>query len=189
MVKRLFWLIEDLVWNIRCRYNFWLHGPYGLSKVVEKMPYRFLTKYLRKYGASVGEKCRFERGLNIHRPIENPPFKNLSIGNNIYLGHNTLIDLTKKVKIEDNVIIASRCQIWTHASFYGSNDIDNLNYQEKLGEVVIKNASMIYSGVIIIQGITIGERSVIGAGSIIINDVPGFQFFAGNPAKFIKKLN
>lgn len=187
MIKKLFWAFEDIGWSISCRYNIWLHGPYGLSKIIEKMPYRFLIKYLKKYGATIGENCRFERGINLHRPIEKPPFKNLIIGNNVYLGHNTLIDLSKKVTLEDNVIIASRCQIWTHASKYESDDLKNLKYIEHYGDVLIKNAAIIYSGVIIKHGIKIGKKAEVGAGSIVIRDIPDFVFAAGIPVKIISK--
>lgn len=187
-MKKLFWAVEDLSWNIKCSYNFWLHGSYGLAKVIEKIPFRFAIKYLRKYGATIGNNCRFERGLNLHRPIEKPPFKNLILGNNVYLGHNTLIDLSRKVCIEDNVIFASRCQIWTHASFYESSDSMNLKYGENYGEVLVKNGAIVYSGVIIKHGVTIGQRANIGAGSIVLKDVKEYSFTAGNPARFIKDL-
>jgi acetyltransferase-like isoleucine patch superfamily enzyme len=186
MVKKLFFFLEDFGWNIRCHYNYWLHGPYGLAKVIEKIPFRFLIKYLRRYGATIGINCRFERGLNLHRPIETPPFKNLNIGNNVYLGHNTLIDLSRKVCIKDNVIVASGCQLWTHASYYSSDDLDNKKYNEHYGEIIINKASIIYSGVIIKHGITTGERSEIGAGSVVIDDVPAYTFSAGIPSKVIK---
>lgn len=111
-MKNLFWFFESILWSIRCSYNFWLHGPYGLAKVIERIPFRYLVKFLRKYGATIGNDCRFERGLNLHRALGKKPFENLIIGNGVYLGHSTLIDLTEKVEIKDKVIIASRCQIW-----------------------------------------------------------------------------
>ena len=40
----------------------------GLSGVIERMPSHFLIKYLRKYGATIGEGCLIEKGLNLHRP-------------------------------------------------------------------------------------------------------------------------
>lgn len=188
MIKRLFFTIETFFWDLRCKYNYWLHGPYGLAKVIEKLPFRFVVKYLRKYGATIGESCRFERGLILHRPIGTPPFKNLIIGNNVYLGHNTIIDLSRKVLIENNVIFASGCQIWTHASTYGSLDLDDLKYSEHTGEVLVKNAAIVYSGVIIKHGITIGERSEIGAGSVVTKDIPAYSFCAGVPAKIIRTI-
>jgi len=189
MIKKILFVLEDILWFIRCEYNLWLHGPYGLSKVIEKIPYRFLIKNLRRYGATIGNYCRFERGINLHRPLGKEPFENLIIGNNVYLGHNTLLDLSRKIIIEDNVIIASRCQIWTHTSIYESLDGgDNFEYKEKYGDVIIKKNSVIYSGVIIKHGIVIGECSKIGAGSVVIRNIAPYTFAAGNPAREIKEI-
>ena len=185
-MKTIFWLIEDLIWNAKCSYNLWLHGPYGLSKVIEKIPFRYLTKYLRKYGATIGENCRFERGMNIHRPLGKKPFENLIIGDNVYLGHNTLIDLSRKVFIKDNVIIASRCQIWTHASTFKGDTLDNYKYSENFGEVQIKEGAMIYSNVVITHASIIGKFSKIGANSLVNKSTEDFGFYGGVPARRIK---
>lgn len=189
MMKKLFWALEDLSWNVKCRYNLWLHGPYGLSKVVEKIPFRFLVKYLRKYGATIGDDCRFERGLNIHRPMGQKPFENLNIGKGVYLGHNTLIDLSRKVTIKDNVIIASRCQLWTHASYYGKQDTLKPEYGEHYGELFIDECAIIYSNVLITHGVTIGIFSKIGANSLVNKDIEDYSFVAGSPIRTIKTLN
>jgi len=181
-VKPFFWGIEDFFWSIKCSYNYWLHGPYGLAKVIEKIPFRFLIKYLRKYGASIGTNCRFERGLNIHRPLGEKPFENLFIGNDVYLGHKILIDLSRKVIIKDKVIIASGCQLWTHASFYKNNTIDDPNYGEKYGNLVINMGAIIYSNVVITHGICIGKFAQVGACSLINKNVNENCFVGGVPA-------
>lgn len=41
---------------------------------------------------------------------------------------------------------------------------------------------------IILKGVTIGDNSVIGAGSVVTRDVPANEVWAGNPARFMKKL-
>jgi len=186
-MKRFFWLIEDKVWGTRCTYNLWLHGPYGLSKVIERMPFRFLIKYLRKYGATIGENCRFERGLNIHRPMGKKPFENLFIGNSVYIGHNLLIDLSKVITINDGVMIGARCQIWTHAGYYGYKENNYSNYQERSKEVVIMDGTIIYSNVVISPGIKIGKMANIGAGSLVNKSIPDFEFWGGVPVKKILK--
>ena len=186
-MKKIFLIIENLFWNIRCQYNFWLHGPYGLSKVVEKIPFRYLIMYLEKYGATIGKNCTFERGINIHRPFGKKPFENLILGNNVYLGHNTLIDLSEKVIIKDDVIIASRCQIWTHASFYNLENMENNIYGENHGDIIIDKGAIIYSNSIITHGIKIGKFSTIGANSLIIKNVPEYQFWSGVPAIYINE--
>jgi acetyltransferase-like isoleucine patch superfamily enzyme len=189
MIRSIFWTVEDIGWDIRCRYNLWLHGPYGLAKVIEKIPLRFLIKYLRRYGASIGVNCRFERGLNIHRPLTKKPFENLVIGDNVYLGHNMLIDLTGKVEIQDNVIIASRCQIWTHASYYAEAASDHPKYGEHYGGVTIEKGALLYSGVVVSSGITIGAYSVTGANSLINKNIVPLTFVGGVPARLIRKID
>lgn len=176
-------MIEDMRWNARCQYALWLHGPYGLSKVIEQMPYHFIVKYLRKYGATVGEGCRFERGLNIHRPLKKMPFNKLKIGNEVYLGHNTLIDLSCKVELKDRVIIASRCQLWTHASFYGNNELNDLRYGEGLGEILVEEGAMVYSNVVIAHGVKIGRFARVGANSLVNKNVEPNIFVGGVPAR------
>ena len=42
---------------------------------------------------------------------------------------------------------------------------------------------------IILKGVTIGERSIIGAGSVVTKNIPDDEIWAGNPAKFIRKIN
>lgn len=187
-MKKVFWFLEDKLWSLRCSYNYWLHGPYGLAKVVENIPFRYLVKYLRKYGATIGNNCRFERGINIHRPLGKKPFENLKIGNDVYLGHNTLIDLSRKVEIKAKVIIASRCQIWTHASHFEGNTLDNYKYSENYGEVHIMEGAMIYSNVVIIHGLTIGRFCKIGASSLVNKSIPDFEFWGGVPAKNLARI-
>ncbi len=187
MFKLVIWWIEDCIWNIKCRYNYWLHGPYGLAKVVEKMPFRYVIKYLKKYGATIGENCNIERGLIIHRPNLNKPFKNLILGNNIYVGHNLLIDLSAEFTMENNTAFGANCQVWTHTGDYKYNLNDKKDYHEIVKPVVIKEGTVCYSGVIIRQGCILGEFSRIGAGSVVIKDVNPRTFVAGLPAKEIKK--
>jgi len=184
-VRKVFWFLEDVLWNLRCKYNFWLHGPYGLSKVIEKIPFKYQIKYLRKYGATIGENCRFERGMNIHRPLGVKPFENLYIGNNVYLGHNTLLDLSRKIVLKDNVIIASRCQVWTHASDFKGNTLEDYIYSENFGDVVINEGAMIYSNVVITHGSIIGSFSKIGACSLVNKVILSNSFYGGVPARQI----
>lgn len=187
-MKHLFFFIEDITWNIRCSYNFWLHGGYGLAKVIEKIPFRYLVKYLKKYGATIGENCLLERGLNIHRPFgKNKPLENLILGNKVYLGHNLLIDLSRTVTIGDSVLIGARSQIWTHVSYYSFDESGEHIYNEKFGSVVIQKGCFIGAGCVLLHDINLGRYSIIGASSMVNKSVGDFEFWSGVPANFIKK--
>jgi acetyltransferase-like isoleucine patch superfamily enzyme len=54
--------------------------------------------------------------------------------------------------------------------------------------VVIKDKAFIGGHCIILKGVTIGENSVVGAGSVVTKDIPPNQVWAGNPAHFIKNI-
>ena len=58
----------------------------------------------------------------------------------------------------------------------------------KTAEVIIKEGAFIGAHSIILKGVTIGERSVIGAGSVVTKDIPSDELWAGNPVEFIRKL-
>ena len=60
--------------------------------------------------------------------------------------------------------------------------------QKKMANVTIEHDAFIGAGSIILKGVTIGACSVIGAGSVVTKNIPPNEIWAGNPAKFIRKL-
>ena len=62
------------------------------------------------------------------------------------------------------------------------------NKPPKKAAVTIENGAFIGAHSIILKGVTIGEKSVIGAGSLVTGNVPANEIWAGNPARFIRKI-
>ena len=85
------------------------------------------------------------------------------IGNQVGISHGILCSRSE-IRIEDNVLIG------------------------KLS-TVIKEGAFIGAHAIILKGVTIGKRSVIGAGAVVTKDVPDNQIWAGNPAGFLKNVS
>ena len=56
------------------------------------------------------------------------------------------------------------------------------------GKIVINDRAWIGFNTIILKGVSIGVGAVIASGSVVTKDVPDYCIFAGNPAKFIKKI-
>jgi serine acetyltransferase len=54
---------------------------------------------------------------------------------------------------------------------------------------VIKDNVWLSEGVVVCKGVTIGENSIVGAGSIVVSDVPDHSIAAGNPARVIGQLD
>ncbi|MDA3781328.1 MAG: acyltransferase [Bacteroidales bacterium] len=90
--------------------------------------------------------------------------------------------------------IGNRVAIAPGATFIADSDPNNskLKTIEKYlikGEVIIKDDAWIGSNVIILPNITIGERSIVGAGSIVTKNVEDNTIVAGNPAKVIGNID
>ena len=116
--------------------------------------------------------------------------RGVNIGKNVYIGTEVQIDFLYPhlVNIEDYVSIGMKSMIFCHSNPTNSVWLKENWYPRKVLPVTIKKGSWIAPGVIILPGITIGEHSVVGAGSVVTKDVQPFTVVAGNPAKVIKKL-
>ena len=90
--------------------------------------------------------------------------------------------MRRNVRIGNNVCIARECQLWTHGYF--GQEVDG--YPVNFGEILIEDDVWISPRTIILPGVTIGSRTVIGTGTIITKDILTGGFFAGVPAKQIK---
>lgn len=85
--------------------------------------------------------------------------------------------------------------MWGGTKIYDT-DFHWLDFEKRIREtggktspVTIKDGAFIGGSCIILKGVTIGEKSVIGAGSVVTKSVPDGEMWAGNPAKFIRKLD
>lgn len=116
----------------------------------------------------------------------------LQIGNNCGMSSPT-IWVRKSVKIGNNVNFGGGCILF-------DTDAHSLNYLHRRDgitdmanrvdkEIVIDDDVLIGANTIILKGVHIGARSVIGAGSVVTKDIPADSIAAGNPAKVIKKIN
>lgn len=62
------------------------------------------------------------------------------------------------------------------------------DYKTKSSPVIIDDYAWIGGNSIVLKGVRIGKGSIVGAGSVVTKDVPDFEIHAGNPAKFIRKI-
>jgi len=189
-MKKIVLRILKCYWLMLCKIRFWIYGPYGVANTLKLAPYPFIQLILRRYGAKIGNNCVIDTGMIIHRPDFKIPFKNLEIGDNDYIGHNVLFDLTTKISIENDIGIGAGCQFWTHTGDFKENFMDkNHDYHEEILPVTIEKNTICYSGVIISPGVTIGKYSRIGAGSFVGKNTDPYSFYGGMPAIKIKNLS
>ncbi len=102
-----------------------------------------------------------------------------TVGENSFIGCNSVIDLTERVSIGKNVQIAPGVLILTH-------DSSNIKAVQKK-PVVIEDNAYIGAGAIILAGVTIGTGAVVGAGAVVTKNVAQNSVVVGVPAVEIKK--
>ena len=114
--------------------------------------------------------------------------------NNIYIGSKTFINTEVRFGCPNSTIrIGDKCLIGPRVSFETVNHTVHLdefgNRDMYTKEINIEKNVWIGCGSIILQGVTIGEGSVIAAGSVVNKNVPPNQLYGGVPARFIRSLN
>ena len=158
------------------------------------------VKLVRKRRAviDIGERFNFSSGLNINRISRRQTGcicaeegARIVIGNNVGMSSPCLW-ARNSITVGNNVNIGACCVIMDH-------DAHSLNFElrrnraDELGDIasapiVIGDDVLIGTGCYILKGVHIGPRSVVGAGSVVTRDVPPGEIWAGNPARFIRKI-
>ena len=111
---------------------------------------------------------------------------NIEVGDNFFANHNMIILDGAKVIFGDNVFIAPNCGFYT-----AGHPIDSERRNEGLEyayPIIVGNDVWIGAGVHVMPGVTIGDNVVIGAGSVVVKDIPSNSVAVGNPCKVIRDI-
>ncbi|RME00073.1 MAG: N-acetyltransferase [Calditrichaeota bacterium] len=142
-------------------------------------------------GTTVGDYFQTGQGASIRE--EN------TIGDHVSVGTNAVLEFGNKignhVRIH-SLAFLEMCTIEDHV-FIGPNVVftDDPHpmgcpkYKECLGGATVKRLARIGANCTILPGVTIGENTLIGAGSVVTRDIPDNMVAAGSPARIIKKID
>lgn len=111
----------------------------------------------------------------------------ISIGSNSFLNYDAILLDCAPIKIGNDVSIGPRAQLLTALHPMEDHDARRSRWESAL-PIAIGDNVWLGGGVIVCPGVTIGENSVIGAGSVVTRDVPPHTFAAGNPCRAIRAL-
>lgn len=114
------------------------------------------------------------------------------VGKKVYIGSNlTVASLISKKGCE--LIIEDRVAIGPNVTLVLSSDANNSELNKTIkpivGKIHLKSDCWLGAGVIILPNITVGEMSVVGAGSVVTRSVENKTIVTGSPAKFLKKVD
>lgn len=143
--------------------------------------------FLRLCGAKIGKNCVVHsiRLMNLHRG----GFGNLKMGNDCFLGNEVLLDLAAPISLGSQVTLAERTLVMTHMNVGYQDHPLQKEFRSRVGAVTIENGCFIGAGTIILEGIKIGPKSFIGAGSLVSGDISSNSFWAGVPARLVRPLS
>ncbi len=119
------------------------------------------------------------------------------IGDDVSIGTHSIIEhhvqIGNRVRIHSNAFIPEYSVLEDH-SWVGPNAVfTNALYplsarsKEKLVGPRIREGAIVGANVTLLPGVVVGQRSIVGAGAVVVRDVPDGAVVAGNPARVIKK--
>ena len=119
-----------------------------------------------------------------------PPFycdygANIELGERVFFNFNCVLLDVCRIRIGDFTLFGPAVQIYTPLHPF---DAERRRRQEYGKPIDIGSDVWVGGGAIILGGITIGSRAVIGAGSVVTRDVPEGVFAAGNPCRVIRTI-
>jgi acetyltransferase-like isoleucine patch superfamily enzyme len=114
-----------------------------------------------------------------------------TVGKKVYIGQDLIVaspvsEQSCNLIIGDRVAIGPRVNIILSSDANWSDLMDTMEYIKST--VILENDCWIGASATILPGVTIGTCSIVGAGAVVIKDVPAFTIVGGVPARFIKSI-
>jgi acetyltransferase-like isoleucine patch superfamily enzyme len=151
----------------------------------------------------IGSNVVIEEGVRVFHPEQ------IEIDDNVYIGHDTILKgyYRNIMRIGSHTWIGQRCFLHSAGGIQigravgigpGVYILTSVHMEQelqkpvicsdlKMSEVIIEDGCDIGVNSTILPGITIGEGSIVGAGSIVTKNIPSYCVVAGNPAKILRK--
>jgi UDP-2-acetamido-3-amino-2,3-dideoxy-glucuronate N-acetyltransferase len=139
-----------------------------------------LGDFVNLYGCTIGDETKIGPFVEIQ--------KNAFIGKRCKIQSHTFI--CEGVTIEDEAFVGHGVMFTNDKYPRATADSGGLQTEAdwKVIPTVIKRRASIGSNATIMCGVTVGEEAIVGAGSVVLHDVPAKTIVAGNPAKVIRKI-
>jgi putative colanic acid biosynthesis acetyltransferase WcaF len=155
-----------LMWSIvhRCVFRFTLHNAY-----------RFRAALLRAFGANLGRNVRFRRTVRVEIPW------NLEIADDVSVGDAVILYSLGTIRIGARTFISQYAHLCA-----GTHDFTRNDYPLLRPPVVVGEDCWIATDAFVGPGVTVGDRSVLGARASAFSDIPCDVVAVGNPAKPVR---
>jgi acetyltransferase-like isoleucine patch superfamily enzyme len=140
-----------------------------------------LSKFINLYGCRIGAHTKIGAFVEIQ--------KNASIGSHCKISSHSFV--CEGVTIEDGVFIGHGVMFINDSYPRATTESGALQTEAdwKVETTLIRRGASVGSGATILSGVTVGERALVGAGSVVTRDVPAGAIVAGNPARVLRMID
>ena len=140
-----------------------------------------LATFINLYGCTIGDNTKIGTFVEVQ--------KNAVIGRNCKIQSHTFI--CEGVIIEDDVFVGHGVTFINDKYPRATNGNGGLQNESdwKVVPTIVKKGASIGSGSTILCSVTVGEKAIIGSGSVVTKDVPPSTIVAGNPASVLRSIN
>ena len=167
--------ISAFLWRRKLKY-------FGVGAMIARPHHFWGEKYI-----SIGDHVAIWRYSRVDALGNGPDFEGIEIGEGCKIQPFVHIAAVEKVTLGKGVLIASHVYITDHDhDFSDPYDPPIWNKRVVSAPTCIEDYVWLGEGVMVLKGVTIGERSIIGAGSIVTKDIPSFSIAVGTPARVIQ---
>ena len=139
-----------------------------------------LAKFINLYGCEIGDETKIGAFVEIQ--------KNARVGRRCKISSHTFI--CEGVTIEDHVFIGHGVMFINDSYPRATTAAGELQTAAdwKVEQTIVKKGASIGTGVTVLANVTIGERAIVGAGSVVTRDVPPDTIVVGNPARVLRAV-
>lgn len=115
----------------------------------------------------------------------------VSIGRHVFVGLDTYLDdqFPELIRIEDDVTVSFRVTVAVHDDARRMDRVSPGQLEGTVAPVTLRRGCYLGAGCLILPGVTVGERAVVGAGAVVTRDVPPGQVVVGVPARVVKEVD
>lgn len=162
-------------------------GQMGAAHLEADSNMDVIKSFFRKL-IQVFAMTRLPVGSNIRCKLER--LRGVKIGKHVFLAGGNILDRARPdlITLEDYTSLSGGIHILTHSNPTAPLREILGNSASKVAPVTIKRGAWIAINAIILPGVTIGENSIVTAGSVVSKDVPPYSMVAGVPARIVKKI-
>ncbi len=183
MKKLIFWISQQCLFLILR-----IFPTEAFIRLVPFLSSRQVVACLRFYGADIGDNVRFSLPVTFHGVdnYDRQPFSKLIIEDDVYIGRQVFLDCEDEIHIEKGATLAMGVMVITHTNA-GNSPLSRSTLPNAHAPVHIKAGSYLGARAVILQGVTLGEKSLVAAGAVVVDSVASESVVGGVPARPLER--